>query len=109
MPKLVEQGIAVLGMKSMGDGNLLKSATVTPVECLHYALNLPVSVVITGCESMERLDQAMEAARTFRPLDKARISALLTKTRSAALTGKYEPFKTTAKFDGTANNPHWMS
>jgi len=99
----------VLGMKSMGDGNLLKSGTVTAVECLHYALNLPVSVVITGCESMERLDQAIEAARTFRPLDKARISALLTKTRSAALTGKYEPFKTTAKFDGTANNPQWMA
>jgi predicted aldo/keto reductase-like oxidoreductase len=109
MPKLVEQEIAVLGMKSMGDGNLLKSGTVTAVECLHYALNLPVSVVITGCESMERLDQAMEAARTFRPSDKARISALLTKTRSAALTGKYEPFKTTAKFDGTANNPQWMA
>jgi aryl-alcohol dehydrogenase-like predicted oxidoreductase len=108
MPKLVEQGIAVLGMKSMGDGNLLKSGTVTAVECLHYALNLPVSVVIAGCESMERLDQAMEAARTFRPLDKAQISALLTKTRSAALTGKYEPFKTTAKFDGTANDPQWM-
>jgi aryl-alcohol dehydrogenase-like predicted oxidoreductase len=108
MPKLVEQGIAVLGMKSMGDGNLLKSGTVTAIECLHYALNLPVSAVITGCESMERLDQAMEAARTFRPLDKARISALLTKTRSAALTGKYEPFKTTAKFDGTASNPQWM-
>ena len=108
MPKLGEQGIAVLGMKSMGDGNLLKSETVTAVECLHYALNLPVSVVITGCESMERLDQAMEAARTFRPMDKARVSALLSKTRAAAMTGKYEPFKTTAKFDGTANNPQWM-
>jgi hypothetical protein len=72
-------------------------------------LNLPVSVVITECESMERLDQAIEAARTFGPLDKARISAVLTKTRSAALTVKYEPFKTTAKFDGTANSPHWMS
>jgi hypothetical protein len=105
MPKLVEQGIAVLGMKSMGAGNLLKRATVTLVECLHCALNLPVSVVITECESMERLDQAMEAARTFRPLDKARISALLTKTRSASLTVKYEPFKTTAKVDGAANNP----
>src|ERR1035437_7383641 len=108
LPKLVEQGIAVLGMKSMGDGNLLKSATVTAVECLHYALNLPVSVVITGCESMERLDQAIEAARTFRPMDKAQVSALLSKTRAAAMTGKYEPFKTTAVFDSTSKNPQWM-
>jgi hypothetical protein len=57
---------------------------------------------------MERLDQAMEAARTFRPMDTARVSALLSKTRAAAMTGKYEPFNTTVKFDGTANNPQWM-
>jgi hypothetical protein len=95
-------------MKPMGDGNLLKSGVVTPLECLHYALNLPVSVVITGCESMERLDQAIEAARTFRPMDKAEVSALLSKTRAAAMTGKYEPFKTTAVFDSTSKNPQWM-
>jgi aryl-alcohol dehydrogenase-like predicted oxidoreductase len=108
VPKLLKQGIAVLGMKPMGDGNLLKSGVVTPLECLHYALNLPVSVVITGCESMERLDQAIEAARTFRPMDKAQVSALLSKTRAAAMTGKYEPFKTTAVFDSTSKNPQWM-
>ena len=108
VPKLVERGIAVLGMKPMGDGNLLKSGVVTPLECLHYALNLPVSVVITGCESMERLDQAIEAARTFRPMDKAQVSALLSKTRAAAMTGEYEPFKTTAVFDSTSKNPQWM-
>ena len=92
-------------------GPIEKQTTEIYTLSLHDALPiyLPVSVVITGCESMERLDQAMEAARTFRPLDKAQISALLTKTRSAALTGKYEPFKTTAKFDGTANNPQWMA
>jgi len=48
LPKLVEQGIGVLGMKSMGDGIILKSKTLRPVECLHYAMNLPTSVVITG-------------------------------------------------------------
>src|SRR3984957_18179363 len=74
LPKLVEQGIGVLGMKSMGDGNVLKSGRVTPVECLHYALNLPTSVVITGCESMAILDQAIEAARTFKPMSPAEVS-----------------------------------
>ncbi len=108
VPKLVQQGIAVLGMKSMGDGLLLKSGTVTPVECLHYALSLPTSVVITGCESMERLDQAIEAARTFRPLSPAAVAAILAKTRQAALTGQYELFKTSERFDGTARNPQWM-
>jgi aryl-alcohol dehydrogenase-like predicted oxidoreductase len=108
VPRLVQQNIAVLGMKSMGDGLLLKSGTVTPRECLHYALSLPTSVVITGCESMERLDQAIEAVRTFRPLSPAQVAAILAKTRPAALTGQYELFKTTERFDGTARNPQWM-
>jgi aryl-alcohol dehydrogenase-like predicted oxidoreductase len=108
VPKLAQQGIAVLGMKSMGDGHVLKSGKVTPVECLHYALNLPTSVVITGCEKMEILDQALEAARTFKPMTRAQVDALLAKTKEVAMTGKYEPFKTTATFDGTARNPQWM-
>ena len=109
LPKLVEQGIAALGMKSMGDGNVLKSGRVTPVECLHYALNLPTSVVITGCERMAILDQAIEAARTFQPMTPAEVAALLAKTKDAAMTGQFEPFKTTPQFDSTAQNPNWMS
>ena len=108
VPRLVNAGIGVLGMKPMGDGFVLKSGAVTPIECLHYALNLPTSVVITGCESIERLDQALEAARTFRPMSNAAVEALLQKTKSAAATGQFEPFKTTAMFDGTARNPQWM-
>ncbi len=109
LPKLTEQGIGVLGMKPMGDGNLLRSGVVTPVECLHYALSLPTSVVITGCERMAILDQAIEAAKSFRPLTAAEVAALLAKTKDAAMTGEFEPFKTTPQFDGTAQNPQWMS
>jgi predicted aldo/keto reductase-like oxidoreductase len=108
LPRLVREEIGVLGMKPMGDGFVLKSGTVTPIECLHYALNLPTAVVITGCESMERLDQALEAARTFKAMSRAAVQALLAKTKSAAMTGRFEPFKTTAMFDGTAHNPQWM-
>lgn len=108
VPKLVEQGVAVLGMKPMADGSALKPGKVTAIECLHYALNLPTSVVITGCESMERLDQAFEAARTFRKMPEKEVASLLAKTRDDALTGKLEAFKTTAWFDGTALNPQWM-
>jgi len=108
LPKLVEQGIAVLGMKSMGDGNLLESGVVTPLECLHYALNLPTSVVITGIDSMEILDQAYEAVRTFRPMSDEEVRSLLSKTAVAAARGDFEPFKTTSIFDGTAQNPEWL-
>lgn len=108
VPRLVKEGVAVLGMKPIAFGNVLKAGVATPIECLHYALNLPTSVVINGCESMERLDQALEAARTFKPFSANQLNALVARTREAAMTGKYEPFKTTAQFDGTATHPEWM-
>ena len=108
LPELVRRGVGVLGMKSMANGILLRSNTVAPVECLHYALNLPTSVVITGIDSMEILEQAFEAVRTFRPLSDGQIEELLAKTRQAALGGQFEPFKTTSIFDGTAQNPDWL-
>src|SRR6266481_4402215 len=108
VPELVRQNIGILGMKSMANGILLKSNTVTPIECLHYALNLPTSVVITGIDSMAILDQAFEAVRTFHPLNKEELDTLLAKTSAAALNGRFEPFKTTSIFDGTAQHPEWL-
>lgn len=107
LPKLVEQGIGVLGMKPMGDGHVLKCTDITALECLHYALTLPASVVITGCETMERLDQAFHAADTFRPLSNEQVTQLLAKTKPFADAGRCEPFKITALYDGTAQNPQW--
>src|SRR5437763_4766894 len=99
LPELVRASIGVLGMKSMANGIILKSNTVTPVECLHYALNLPTSVVITGCDTMEILQQALDAARTFRPMSEAHVRSLLAKTAQPASKGAYEPFKTSSIFD----------
>ena len=108
LPKLVEKQIGVLGMKPFGDGIILKSKTVQPLECLHYALNLPTSVVITGIDKPEILDQAFQAAKTFRQMDEQQLSALLEKTQSAAINGKFELFKTSSHFDTTARHPDWM-
>ncbi|HEV7596076.1 MAG TPA: aldo/keto reductase [Gemmatimonadaceae bacterium] len=108
LPELVKQNIGVLGMKSMANGIILKSGAVTPVECLHYALSLPTSVVITGCDSIELLDQAVDAVRTFRPLSVPQREALLAKTRAAAARGEFEPFKTSSIFDSTAQHPDWL-
>jgi len=108
LPELVREDIGVLGMKSMAAGLILKSGTVTPTECLHYALNLPTSVVITGCESMEILEQAVEAAIAFRPMSGAQVDALLAKTKTAAATGEFELFKTSSLFDSTATHPDWL-
>jgi aryl-alcohol dehydrogenase-like predicted oxidoreductase len=108
LPELVKNKIGVLGMKSMANGILLKSRTVKPIECLHYALNLPTSVVITGVDSMKILDQAVEAVDTFQPMTPMEVDALLARTAKAAAKGEFEPFKTSSIFDGTAENPEWL-
>jgi uncharacterized protein len=108
LPILVKHGIGVLGMKPMGDKIILHSKTATPVECLHYAMNLPTSVVITGCDSMQILQQALEAARNFKAMSKEDVAALLAKTSAAATKGEFEQYKTTHNFDGTFQNPQWL-
>jgi aryl-alcohol dehydrogenase-like predicted oxidoreductase len=109
LPHLVEHGIAVLGMKAFADSVLLKSeAPIAPLEYLHYCLNLPTSVVITGIESQRDLDQAFEAVRSFKPMDKAKVAELLARSRPYALEGKFELFKTSSTFDGTAKNAEWL-
>jgi predicted aldo/keto reductase-like oxidoreductase len=108
VPVLVEHDIGVIGMKPMGDPFVLVSGTVTAIECLHYAMNLPTSVVITGCDSLPVLEQALRAARTFRPLSEAAVAGLLVRTADAARAGKYELYKTSHHFDGTYQNPQWL-
>jgi diketogulonate reductase-like aldo/keto reductase len=108
LPVLTKDHVGVLGMKPMGDPFILESKTVTAVECLHYAMNLPTSVVITGCDSLPILQQALHAARTFQPMDSSRVRALLAKTAKAAEGGQFELYKTTHHFDGTVANPQWL-
>ena len=108
LPVLVKHNIGVLGMKPLGDKIILNSKTATPVECLHYAMNLPTSVVITGCDSLDILHQAIQAATSFKPMASSEVSRLLAKTAPAAAKGEFEQYKTTQNFDGTYHNPQWL-
>ena len=108
LPVARRHNMGILGMKPMGSGVLLRSDTATPVEFLHYAMSLPVSVTITGCDSMQVLDQALTLARNFRPLPHDAITALLAKTANAAVAGEYEKYKTSHMFDGTVHNPQYL-
>jgi aryl-alcohol dehydrogenase-like predicted oxidoreductase len=110
VPKALQEKTGILSMKPFGggDGIILKSHTVAPMECLHYALNLPTSVVITGIDKQQALDQAFEAVKTFHLMDQQQVAAILSKTEQAALTGQYELFKTSAHFDSTAHHPDWL-
>jgi uncharacterized protein len=108
VPQAVKQQIGILGMKCFGSGVILKSGVVEPLDCLHYSLNLPISVLITGINTTELLKQAFAAVKSFQPMDETSVATLISKTRDAALNGKYELFKTTAHFDTTARHPDWL-
>lgn len=108
VPEAQKMGIAILGMKCMGSGVILKSNTATPAECIQFALNLPTSVVITGIDSQQVLDQAFQVASSFKPLSSQQVAAILKKTEQAAAKGEYELFKTSAHFDSTAKHPEWL-
>jgi aryl-alcohol dehydrogenase-like predicted oxidoreductase len=113
LPVLVKEQIGVLGMKPLGSGLFLRSkpfadGAVTPTDALHYAMSLPTSVVITGCDTPGIVMQAIDAAYRFAPLDDAGRKALLARTSPAAGKGEWERYKTSGDFDGTAQNPHWL-
>ncbi len=108
LPVLVKEEIGVLGMKPIGDGLIFRSNTVAPADCLRYALNLPTSVVITGCDSLPILQQALDVVKNFKPLSQTEVAALLEKSAHAAQDGQFEGYKTTHNFDGTYMNPQWL-
>jgi predicted aldo/keto reductase-like oxidoreductase len=108
MPVALKEGIAVQTMKPMGGKFVLEAGVASPAECLQYALSQPTSVVIHGMEKMEYLDQSLDVVKNFKPMTPEQISALGARAKQAALTGKYELFKTTSHFDSTAQNPSWL-
>jgi aryl-alcohol dehydrogenase-like predicted oxidoreductase len=108
LPEAKKMGLGILGMKSMGSGVILKSSTVSAPDCLRYALSQPTSVVITGIDNQEVLDQAIEIGSNFKELSSAELQAILNKSEPAAVRGEFELFKTTSHFDSTAQHPEWL-
>lgn len=108
LPVLVQNKIGVLGMKPLCNGVIFRSGMASATECLHYVMSLPVSVVINGCVSLRDLQQALDAARSFKPLSETQRSTLLARTAKIAGRGDYEPWKTTTAYDATSRNPHWL-
>ncbi len=108
IPVALERDMGILAMKTFGDHFVLDSAKLRPVEMLHYSLNLPTSVVITGIDKPEILEQAIYAAETFVPMDAAQVALMLAVTAEAAKNGANELYKTTHYFDSTVQNPSWL-
>ena len=108
IPVARKHGMAVLGMKPLSNGAILKTSTVTAVEALHYAMSVPVTLTITGCESIPNLEQALGVARNFKPMTDEQKIAVLAKTAPVSAQGKFEAYKSSHIYDGTFNNPQWL-
>ncbi len=108
LPVARRHNMGILGMKPIGNGIILDSKTVSATDCLRYAMSLPVSLTITGCDSMDRLNQALGVARNFKPLPHEEMTALLAKTANTAVAGQFEKYKTSTMFDGTTHNPQYL-
>lgn len=109
LPVLVERAIGVLGMKPLAAGEAVRSGTATADECLRYAMSLPTSVVITGCDSLPILEQALRVWHGFTPMSPREMDALRARTRGRNAQGALEGYKTSGRFDGTVKNPHWLT
>jgi aryl-alcohol dehydrogenase-like predicted oxidoreductase len=108
LPRLLRAEIGVIGMKPMADGRIVREGIASAEECLGYAMSLPASVVITGCETQDRVRQALRVAAGFRPMAEGDVNALLARTAPRAQAGASERYKTTTDYDGTTQNPEWL-
>ena len=108
-PIAANQKTAVLAMKTFGDPYVLDAKVAEPIEMLHYSMSQPVAVVITGCDKMEYLEQAIKAARTYQPMTAEAQRELLSRSEGAALNGSTERYKVSTHFDGTTQNPGWLT
>lgn len=100
VPILVRRGIGVIAMKTLASGHVLRSGLVTPEQGLRYVWSLPVSTIVSGMDTPALLEANMATARALRLMADAERTALLEKTRQAAVSGRFEPFKTAPNFDG---------
>ena len=101
LPELQRQGIAPIGMKSLGgDGRAVKKRAVKAADALRYAMSLPVVTTVSGIDSMKVLRQNLRIARSFMPMSTDEMASHRRRLAEDAADGRYELYKTTAQHDG---------
>ncbi|HWR15261.1 MAG TPA: aldo/keto reductase [Terriglobales bacterium] len=99
LPMAVEKQMGIIGMKIPARGRILSTFTPPPAEeqrgwegpakspgtlhikeAMYYVLSLPVSTIIIGCDSVAQLEQNVQLAREFTPLNETQLASLAEKT-----------------------------
>jgi aryl-alcohol dehydrogenase-like predicted oxidoreductase len=107
LPLAVEKQLGIIGMKVMARGRILSSWTPPPIEqqqrswegsgaiattpgtltkqeTMFYTLSLPISTAIIGCDSVEQVEECVQLARAFTPLNEKQMEELADKTEPIA-------------------------
>jgi predicted aldo/keto reductase-like oxidoreductase len=101
LPELLRRRIAPIGMKSLGgDARQVKKKVITAQEGLRYAMSLPVATTVSGIDSMKVLRQNIAVASGFKPMSRRAMEALRRRVCDEAGDGRFELYKTTARYDG---------
>jgi uncharacterized protein len=101
LPELARQGIAAIGMKSLGgDGAAVKKRAVKAGDALRYAMSLPVVTTVSGIDSMRVLKQHLRIAQSFTPMSRTEMHAHRRRCAAFAADGRFELYKTTAEHEG---------
>lgn len=110
IPKLLDNNIGILAMKTLADGRFfarkamngnVKWTSDNPVvpntlsieECIHFTLSLPISVLITGAEKPEYIEEKGAMVKQFARLSEEQRMALVSKAAGFAEEGKVEYYK----------------
>ena len=100
LPELARQGIAAIGMKSLGgEGEPAKKRAVAAKDALRYAMSLPVAVTVTGIDSLKVLRQNISVARGFQPMGAVEMEKMRARCAPLAVDGRFELYKTTSKHE----------
>lgn len=100
MPELARRQIGCIGMKSLGGGGqTVLGAGLTAQECRRYSMSQEISVLVTGMESEQDLNQDLEIARNFTPMTAEEQKELLERVRPVAGDGRFEVYKSTQFYD----------
>ncbi|HTG45979.1 MAG TPA: aldo/keto reductase, partial [Verrucomicrobiae bacterium] len=101
LPELNKRGIAPIAMKSLsGNAEPVKRGVISAAEAIRYVLSLPISVLVSGIDSIKMLRENLKTASRFQPMSADEMQALRERVREVSADGRFELFKTSKYYDG---------
>ena len=85
--ELVKRNVGVLAMKSLAMGEITRQKVFKVEDALRYVWSLPVSVLISGCDSPEVLEQNVASSKMFQPISANERVGILDRTEVYKGTG----------------------